>query len=161
MRERCYIETTIPSYLTARPSRDLVVQARQHLTREWWETQASRYDCYVSYAVLAEVAEGDPRASDLRLESLEGLPILELTEEADQLACTILKTIQVPTRASEDALHIALASVNAIDYLVTWNFKHLVNPANFKKLRAICEKAGYQLPEICTPEELLESRRGI
>src|SRR4051794_30416552 len=121
MKPRVYLETTIPSYLTAWPSRDLVRAAHQQITREWWERRRSQFELYIAQVVLRECQAGDPTAASERLEALEGLPLLEQTEEATRLAQALLAQVPLPDRAAVDALHIAVAAVHGMDYLLTWN----------------------------------------
>jgi len=155
MKEKVYIETTIPSYLTALPSREIVALARQQITRDWWESKRHLYDLFVSDIVVSESARGSENAAVRRISAIEGIERLPLNDTALSLASKILKMIQLPSRASDDAIHIAIATVHQMDYIITWNFRHLANPHNFKSLREICRDSGYTLPEICTPEELI------
>lgn len=151
-----YLETTIPSYQTSRVSQDLIVAAHQSITNEWWERESSKYTIYISQFVLDEASEGDSIASRRRLEFLTPFLLLETTEEVLALTELILSTPFFPGRAIRDASHIATAAVHGIEYLLTWNCKH-INNATFKdKLRGVCEKKGYYFPIICTPEELME-----
>jgi hypothetical protein len=150
-----YLETTIPSYLTAWPSRDLVRAAHQQITRDWWESRRHDFDLYVSEAVLRECEAGDPLAAKLRLEALLGLSILEQTEEALDLAEQLLAEVPLPERAAVDALHIALAVIGGMDYLLTWNCTHIANAVLRDQIDAVCQSRGYRAPIICTPEELM------
>jgi hypothetical protein len=103
---------------------------------------------------LVEAKEGDPDASEKRLAALEGIPVLEITDEAEQLAVAFVKFGPIPTTHSEDALHIALAVINGMDFLVTWNFNHINNAKIKKEINSIAEENGYECPVICSPEEL-------
>lgn len=156
MKPKVYLETTIVSYLTARPSRDLIIAAHQQITREWWEKRRGELDLFVSQIVLKEAAAGDEAAAAERLELLNSLPVLEITENATLLAEQIQKTVPLPERAAADALHIALAVVHGVDFLVTWNCRHIANAALRQRIEAVCTATGYGAPVICTPEELLE-----
>jgi predicted nucleic acid-binding protein len=153
-----YIETSIISYLTARPSRDLMIAASQQITAEWWETSRESYNVVTSDLVVLESREGDPRTAERRLAFLKGIPAVELTEEARQLAEILTGKGALPKRAQADALHIAVAAVNTIDYLLTWNLRHIDNPAIKPRVREICGLEGYRCPEICTPFEIVELR---
>jgi predicted nucleic acid-binding protein len=155
MKPRVYLETTIPSYLTAWPSRDLVRAAHQQITREWWEQRRSQFELYISQAVLRECQAGDPTAAAERLEALQELPLLEQTEEATQLAQALVAQVPLRDRAAVDAVHIALAAVHGMDYLLTWNCTHIANAALRDPIESICRARGYEPPAICTPEELL------
>lgn len=151
-----YLETTIPSYYTARVSQDLIVAAHQAITNEWWDNESSKYTIYISQFVLDEAGEGDPIASRRRLEFLTPFLLLETTDEVLALTELILNTPLFPGKAVRDASHIATAAVHDIDYLLTWNCKHINNAIFKEKLRGVCEKQGFRFPVICTPEELVE-----
>ena len=154
MCQRVYIETTTPSYFAARPGRDLLQAARQQITQHWWRTERHNYDLYVSQIVIDEVALGDAEAAQRRLLILSDLPMLALTTDVDELALKIMASQLLPPRASRDAIHIAVASVHNIDILLTWNCKHIANAAIIKELGRVVINAGYEIPVICTPEEL-------
>ena len=158
MKQRVYTETTIISYLTGRPSRDLVIVAHQELTRQWWETRSSDFELFVSELVREEVAMGDAKASDKRMGTIAEMPILRTTEEAVSLAERLVSMGPIPHEAAADALHIAIAAVNGVDYLLTWNCKHLANATLRGRIETQVEEAGYACPVICTPEELMEDQ---
>ncbi|MBN1442682.1 MAG: type II toxin-antitoxin system VapC family toxin [Planctomycetes bacterium] len=151
-----YLETSIIGYLTSRPSRDLVTAANQHLTQEWWHQHRKRHDLFVSEAVVAECGEGDPAAAQERLEVIADIPLLNLDERAEDLANALVKQVPLPERAVVDALHIAVATVNGIDYLLTWNCAHLANAALQHRIGVVCRSAGFEPPTICTPQQLME-----
>ena len=151
-----YLETTVVSYLAARPSRDLRVAAHQQATSEWWTTKRHQFDVYVSQLVLEEAAVGDEDASGRRLGYLERISQLGLTDATLALAEKLLADGAVPQEAEEDALHIAVAAVHGMDYLLTWNCRHIANATMRSRIQASCFDAGYDAPVICTPEELLE-----
>jgi predicted nucleic acid-binding protein len=155
MPRRVYIETTIPSYLTARPSRDIVQAARQQLTREWWDVERRNYDLCISQIVLDEAAAGDAEAAQRRMAVIDTLPLLDLTFEVDGLAGTIMQSGLLPASASRDAVHIAVTAVHQVHFLLTWNCRHIANATIFRDLQIIIMSAGYDMPVICTPEELL------
>jgi predicted nucleic acid-binding protein len=157
VRPKAYIETSIIGYLTAKPSRDLIVAACQQATQEWWEQQAGRFDLYASALVRREAAQGARSESRKRLAILEPIPFLDLNDEVLKLGERFVRRKVLPTKAGDDALHIALATVHAMDYLVTWNCKHIANPAIQKKIAALSRERGYELPIICTPYEFLEA----
>ncbi len=156
MKPSVYIETTIASYLTARPTRDLIAAARQETTVEWWETRRADFDCYISQIVLNEVHDGDADAAELRLNALRDCPALPITDEVAALADLLIAEKAVPAKAGDDAVHIAIPAVHRMAYLLTWNFKHIANAVIATKLRDVCARAGYICPVICTPEELME-----
>ena|SRR5712691_941861 len=156
MEAKVYLETTFVSYLTARPSRDVVIAGHQQTTHEWWQTCRGRFDLVASQLVVQEVGAGDPQAAQERLNVLATLTLLEVTEEAMALAQELLATRAVPEKAAEDALHIAIAVTNGVEYLLTWNCKHLANATIRAKSEEVCRSAGYEPVIICTPEELLE-----
>ena len=155
MPRRIYIETTIPSYLTARPSRDIVQAARQQLTREWWDVERRNYDLCISQIVLDEVAAGGAEAAQRRMAVIDTLPLLDLTFEVDGLAETIMQSGLLPASASRDAVHIAVTAVHQVHFLLTWNCRHIANATIFRDLQHIIMSAGYDMPVLCTPEELL------
>jgi predicted nucleic acid-binding protein len=157
MSHRVYIETTVLSYLTARPSRDLIVAAHQQLTLEWWEQRREKFDLYISQLVVQECGAGDALMARKRLEALETMPLLDLRPEVVGLARALVERGPMPDKASVDALHIAVAAVHGMDYLLTWNCKHIANAEMQTAVAAICRAAGFEPPVICTPEELLGS----
>lgn len=136
-----YIETTIPSLYTGRPAQRLVEAARQNLTRIWWDSHRHEFDLVCSQTVLDECSEGDPERSEKRLELLKDIPLL-----SRQI---------IPLKAADDAIHIAVASIHRIDYLVTWNCKHLANPRNWRRISDCVAAFGYRATVICTPEDLI------
>ena len=155
MKPKVYIETTVVSYLTGWPSRDLIVAAHQQITREWWQGR-SRFDLYVSQIVIREAGGGDPEPAALRLKALEGIQVLELSSEALSLAKQLITEGSLPEKAELDSLHIGIAVVNGMDYLLTWNCTHIANAAMRHMIEAVCRSMGYEPPVICTPEELME-----
>lgn len=156
MRSKLYVETSVISYLTARPSRDVIALGHQQLTREWWERASIEFDLYASRLVVAEAQLGDPAAADARLAVLEPITLLTETSESRALAKKLLAAGGLPNKAASDALHIAIAAVNGMDYLVTWNCKHIANARMLRFITDVCRAAGLETPVICTPEELGE-----
>lgn len=155
MKPLLYLETTIPSYLTSRPNRDLIVAARQQLTMDWWLKRRADFRIFVSQIVLDEAAEGDRIASAARLSIIEGLPLLAVNNEVISLTQTLLRRKVLPKKATRDAGHIAVSAVHGVQYLLTWNCTHLANAEIFEAVGAVCSCEGYCCPVICTPEELL------
>ena len=154
MRGCVYVESTIPSYLVSRPSRDVVVCARQQVTREWWETWRESFDLVVSQVVIDEVAEGDAEMAAARLSVIGEIPLLDINDEVIELASKIISCSALPPKASRDAAHVAVAAVHGVKYLLTWNCTHLANAQLFDGLQGVCSAAGHRCPIICTPDEL-------
>jgi hypothetical protein len=155
MKPRLYLETTIPSYLTSRPSRDLIIAGHQQITRDWWENRRGDYQIFISQLVLDEAGAGDPVAARQRLRVLQSLPLLDITPEVAELTSGILASGKIPRKAATDAAHIAIAGVHGMDFLVTWNCAHIANAAMVRALASICREHACECPVICTPEELL------
>jgi len=156
MRGKIYVETSVISYLTSRLSRDLIVAGHQQITQEWWANQRDKFELFVAQTVLEEIAGGDQEAAQQRLSVIESLPLQEITEEAIALAKDLVRLGPLPEKAAVDALHIAIAVTNKVDYLLTWNCKHLANAALRSRIERVCRARGYDPVVICTPEELLE-----
>jgi hypothetical protein len=150
-----YIETSIPSYLTARPSRDVRTAAWQQITVQWWEQAKQHYELFTSALVLTEAAEGNPEAAQRRLDALRGIKTLVIDSETEVLAAKLIEQGGIPAESEVDALHVAIATVQAVDLLLTWNCRHINNAEMKPVIRSICAVAGYTCPEICTPQELL------
>ena len=153
--ESVYLETSFIGYLVARPSRDLLVATHQQITHEWWEKRRSIFRCFVSQAVIDEVSAGDLAEAQKRLSIIAGLPALETTKAVDRLIDAIMSLGVLPADAIQDAAHIALSAVHQIDYLVTWNCRHLANAQIMPKIAIACEREDCSMPIICTPEELM------
>ena len=158
MAERVYIETTVVSYLTARASRDVIIAGHQQVTHEWWDTCRAGYELCVSQLVLDEAGAGDLQAAQERLVLLHPMLVLETTEAALGLAKGLLHAGALPTKAADDALHIAIAASQAIPFLLTWNCRHLANAAMRPVIEKVCSTNGFKAPIICTPEELLGAK---
>jgi len=155
MTETVYIETSIIGYLSARSSNNLILMANVEATRQWWDNRRSQFTLYISQVVLDEVAQRDSAIAAQRLEILRNFPLLEVDQAVQNLAAQFLSQSNLPPKASDDALHIAAATVYGLDYLLTWNCKHIANAQIQKKLVQISLNAGYELPTICTPYELM------
>ena len=156
MPQRVYLETTFVSYLTARPSRDLIVAAHQQITHDWWDYRRKDYELGISQLVVQEASAGDPQAAQERLDVLATMTLLEITEEAVALAEELVRAGALPEKADNDALHIAIAAVHGVPYLLTWNCRHMANATIRSQIEIICAGKGYKAPVICTPEELME-----
>jgi predicted nucleic acid-binding protein len=155
MKPTLYLETSIVSYLTARPSHDLIRAAHQQVTRDWWEMR-SNFDLYVSQLVLDEAKAGNAVAAERRLLALREASLLELTPETGRLADELLRRGGMPAKAYVDAVHVALAAINGLDYLLTWNCTHIANATMRVKIDDICRASGFEPPVICTPVELVK-----
>lgn len=151
-----YLETTVVSYLTAKPSRDVVIAGHQQSTREWWEAKKQKFRVVASQLVLQEAGKGDMQAIQRRLDILKEVELLEITSDATALARASIENGVFPETSFEDALHVAVAVVNGCKYLVTWNYRHLVGAGVRARIEAFCRDEGYDPTIICTPEELLE-----
>lgn len=158
---RIYIESTIPSYVVARPARDLLQAARQQLTRDWWELKRTEHELFTSQVVLDEIGGGEPAMAEERLALMNGIPLLRGSDDAEALTERIVAARVLPQQANRDAAHIALATVHRMDMLLTWNCWHIANARIQARLRQLAEAAGFTLPVICTPEELLENANEI
>jgi len=153
--ETVYLETSYISYLVARPSRDVVVAGHQQTTQDWWANRRSLFNCSVSQVVIDEASVGDPAEVQKRLALIGGLPILAITDDAKALTQAIMAASILPPNAIRDAAHVAVSAVHAVDYLLTWNCKHLANAQIARRIAVVCEKLGRKMPFICTPEELM------
>lgn len=152
---KVYIETTIISYLTAWPNRDVVILGQQQMTRDWWDNHREKFDVYTSELVILEAGAGDEQAARERLEALATLAALGITPEAKALAKSLLLKGAFPTKAEADAFHLAIAASNGLEYLLTWNCRHLANATMRPIIEDVCRDAGVEPPIICTPYELL------
>lgn len=160
MKKSVYIETSIPSYLTARPSRDVRAAAWQQITAEWWDAARKNYEVFTSELAVTEASSDNPEAAERRLAVLREIPRLKINERAQELAERLISKGGILASARADALHVALASVHRVDYLLTWICRHINNAAKKPIIRSICVGAGYLYPEICTPVELLSDKNG-
>jgi predicted nucleic acid-binding protein len=152
-RPTVYVETSVVSYLTALGSRDVVLVAQQELTRTWWASRVD-FSLFASRFVRDEASAGDAAAARRRLDALHGIPLLDITEDAIQLAARLVSDGGLPAKARVDALHVAVATVHGMDYLLTWNCKHIANASLRGKIEAICKASGFLPTTICTPFEL-------
>ena len=153
--ETVYIETTVVSYLVATQSREVVTAGQQQATRDWWTRRRNSFYCMVSQETLAEAERGDTEQAALRLAALAGLPVVPIAQEAERLAADFLRTGALPASARSDAIHLAVASFVQADYLLTWNCRHLANAQIIRRLEREAVRAGWNLPTVCTPPELM------
>ena len=156
MNPTVYLETTVIGYLAMRVSGILRVAANQETTSDWWDNHRQRFELLVSRFVVDECSDGDPVAAQERLVYLEGISLLQISDEVNALAESLLAGVPLPDKARIDALHISVAAVNGVQYLLTWNCKHIANPAMRPRIERVCREMGYEPPVICTPQELLE-----
>jgi len=151
-----YIETTIVSYLVGRLNpTDLNVAAHQEITRRWWSRRRDEFELYASSLVIDEAANGDPSVAAERLRHLRDLSLLQVSQQAYALRSALIRHTQIPPKAENDALHIAVATVHGMEFLITWNCKHIANAMIFPQVYEVCREAGFEPPLICTPYELL------
>ncbi len=155
MKKRVYIETTVISYLTSRPSQNLISAAWQNITWEWWSYHKDKYEVYISEVVMREAEKGDANAVRKRLDALSGIPLLKLTDEAVILARKLIDASLLPSVAIDDALHIAIAVVHEVDYLLTWNYRHIDNAETKPALRSFIVSEGFDCPELTTPQDFM------
>ena len=155
MNSKLYLETTVPSYLTAWPSKDLVRASHQQITKAWWDKRRQEFDIFISQLVLDEAAAGDPEAARERLETVRNFPLLDIDEQVEILANALLEELALPAKAAGDAAHIAVAAVHGMDFLLTWNCTHIANAEMVRFIERTCQTQGWTCPVICTPEELM------
>ncbi len=154
MLPKVYIETTIVSYLTGRPSREVVARGHQQVTRDWWERDRSDFELYTSEVVIAEAERGDPEAARARLAVLEPLRRLSATSESEAMVPILLRETGLPADALLDMSHISVATVHGMQYLLTWNCRHIANARIVRIVERICRNLGFEPPVLCTPDEL-------
>lgn len=154
MRKSAYVESSIISYLTAKPSRDLVKAAPQMITNDWWLACRSDFELFVSQSVLNEISQGDAAAAEKRMKAVAGIQVLSSSLLAEQLATELVKSKLIPRGSEDDALHIAVAAANGIMYLVTWNFRHINNAETKGRITRFIESKGYASPVLCSPDDL-------
>lgn len=156
MKPRVYVETSVVSYLTGRLSQNVSVLANQFATRDWWRDAMARFELVVSPVVVAEAGVGDPQAVRDRLSALASLVSIHPSDSSEVLGQQLIDAHALPANAALDATHIAIAVVNGVEYLATWNFRHIANPANASRIDQVCRDAGFRPPIICTPRQLME-----
>ena len=154
MKPTVYIESSVISYLEARPSRDVIIAGRQAISHDWWENHRHRFELRISVLVEEEVSRGDPAVARLRTERIADIPSLSISDEATQIAELLLSHDVIPKGSEEDALHIGIATAQGADYLLTWNFKHINNAETKTIIMELVESSGYVCPQLCSPEEL-------
>ncbi|MEA2104974.1 MAG: type II toxin-antitoxin system VapC family toxin [Candidatus Cloacimonadota bacterium] len=154
MKNMVYIESSVISYLTSRPSRDVIIAGRQAVSHDWWENHRHRFDLRISILVEEEISQGDFEAAKLRTNKISEIENLSISDEATEIAELLLSQGAVPKGSEEDALHIGIAAAQGADYLLTWNFKHINNAETKKAIIELVESCGYICPQLCSPDEL-------
>lgn len=154
MKPRVYLETSVISYLAARPSRDVIIAGRQAATLDWWENHRSRFEVFVSALVELEITRGDPDQARRRREIVEKIESVAVSSTAVAISDLLLSSSAVPSHCEDDALHIGIATMQGADYLLTWNFKHINNPRKVGEITRVVESLGYSAPKLCTPDGL-------
>ena len=155
MKKSVYVESSVVSYLTARPSRDIVIAGHQTVTAEWWKDCRHQYEAFISPLVIEEISAGDPTAASERLSAVENFASVAISEEAEAIAAALLASKAVPANSSRDALHIAIAATQGLDYLLTWNFKHINNASTRTLVGNVVANFGLVCAIMCSPEELM------
>jgi len=156
MNEKVYVESSVISYYTAKPSRDLIVAAHQQITHEWWEIVRPQVECFVSPFVIQEISLGDEEAAKKRNNAIREFPVLEINREIQKIAQKYFVALKIPNKAKLDASHLAVAVWHEMDYVLSWNCKHIVSGRVKKVLEEINAKLNLKTPILCTPEELME-----
>ena len=157
-KKTVYIETTIPSIITARPSRDIINAYRQEITRFFWENERHKYDICISEFVLEECSKGDVNAANRRMDLLSGIPFYSRNSEIESLAEEYFNYLNIPLKAKTDCSHLAVCVVHKINYLISWNMTHLGRPA-FSKIAVFNGTRNLWLPELVTPDMLMDIER--
>jgi len=161
MRKVVYVETSVISYLAARPSRDIITAGHQQTTHEWWGSERANFSVYASPLVLREASAGDPVAVVARLQWLQGIPLLAITTEAERLAEALIQGAALPAKAAADGLHIATAAFHRVDFLLTWNCAHIANAIKRPLIEKICWDCGFEPQVLCTPDELIGGKLDV
>jgi len=154
MKPTVYIESSVISYLASKPSRDIIVAGRQTISHDWWDNHKHRFELRISILVEEEISRGDPEAAKFRLDKVAETSSLSISDEATRLAELLLSHSAIPKGSEEDALHIGIAAAQGIDYLLTWNFKHINNAETKTLITEVVESCGYRCLQLCSPEEL-------
>lgn len=153
-KDSVYLENSVISYYTSRPTSDPIASAHREITQNWWPVAIKKYDIFISRLVIEEAIRGDINAASKRLEEIKNFTILEKTEDTENLSKIYEIELKIPPKAVGDAGHLAIACLNKIDYLATWNCAHICNAEIIKKLTKLNKQLGVHMPIICTPEQL-------
>ncbi len=154
-KKSVYLETSFISYLTSRPSQNVVAAGHQEITRQWWDTRQQDFELFVSELVIEEAGKGHSEAAAKRLSSIADIALLDVTDEAITFANTLVEALVIPEKATADAMHVSIAAISGIHYLLTWNCRHIANVEIFESIGKLCTAHGYRAPMLCTPEQLL------
>jgi hypothetical protein len=155
VKPKLYLESTIPSYLVARPSRDTILTGQQKCTRDWWNKRAAHFEIFVSEVVIGEISCGETAMAARRMELIKPFARLESNDAVKALTHALVHGGPLPEKAVRDAAHIAFSAVHGMHFLLTWNCTHIANAMMYAKMREICGAHGRACPVICTPDELL------
>ncbi|MGK5083955.1 type II toxin-antitoxin system VapC family toxin [Bdellovibrionota bacterium FG-1] len=156
MKSSVYIESSVVSYFANELSSNLKIAAEQRITHEWWKKVLPKVNAYVSDYVLEEIKKGNPIEAAAQIKAAQILPLLPEKMETFDLAREYIKKLSLPKDGEIDAFHLAVAAVHEVDFLLTWNCKHIANAFKYPLIRKINSKMGYRSPTICTPRELME-----
>lgn len=155
-----YVETSVISYLVAKPARDIVIAGRQQVTRDWWDIARREYRLVVSDVVIREAQAGNPDMARTRLLALDELDVVRTSPPAERLARQLIDVGAIPSKAVADAVHVATAVASGVDYLVSWNFRHITGAAARNRIEVACVRAGFVPVNLCTPDQLMEDSHG-
>jgi hypothetical protein len=156
MKQSVYLESSVVSYYANEISSDLKVAGEQRITREWWAKVLPSVDAYVSDYVLEEIQKGNPTEAAARKKAAQPFPLLPERAETHRLARAYIKKLALPKDGEIDAYHLAVAAVHEVDFLLSWNCKHIANAFKYPLIRRINISQGWRSPTICTPRELME-----
>jgi len=149
LRRNIHLQCLVP-----RPTNNLIASARQHTTRIWWQNNADNFRLFTSEVVHFEASKGDPQMAHARLEFIASIPRVPVTAESHQLADKLLSCGVISAKAKTDALHLAIATVHHLDFLVTRNCRHLANGEISRQVVNFFRQIGYTPPYMCTPDGL-------
>jgi len=160
MKLSVYLETTIPSYLAARTSSNIVIAGRQAATHEFFELERQKYNLYVSDFVYSECEKGDPGVAKKRLDWLSGVEILPQTPDVKPLADVYMHLLSIPQKCRVDAMHLAMCCINGIDILLSWNCTHL-GAESMKIVQKHNDAHGLPTPLMTTPDSLIDKYKEV
>ncbi len=156
MKRKVYIETSVISYFVADMSENIRISGHQLATHDFWKL-LPEFEVFISDTVVEETSKGDEKKVQKRLRTIRDFPVLDIDEETQKLAIKLVREKAIPEKCPEDALHIAVAAINEIEFIITWNFKHINNPFMMRKISDVVTNAGYPMPITCSPEEFMEA----
>ena len=155
-KEKVYVETSVISYFTGRKTKDVIISARQKLTKIWWETISNKYEAFISPYVIEEISKGNEKFSEKRLNAVKSFDVLSSSPEIEELAEEYFKKLKIPEKAFFDCNHLACAVISGMDIIVSWNFKHIVNFDKIRLYNSVNLKHGYRIIEIRNPRDLTD-----